>query len=215
MDLLDFFNMMLHVDQTLGLVISQYGTLIYVILFAIIFCETGLIVLPFLPGDSLLFIAGAFCANDAMDIGILMPLLFTAAVLGNTLNYWIGRLVGNKVYHSPNKWINQAALQKTHIFYEKHGGKTIVLARFLPIVRTFAPFVAGVSQMKHTTFQCFNCLGALLWILLFLVGGYFLGNAPFIREHLNSIVLIGVSAAIIPLLLGGAYRLIQKRLFMR
>ena len=210
MDLMQFFDMILHVDKTLGLFIDQYGTLIYVILFAIVFCETGLIVLPFLPGDSLLFIAGTFCATGAMDPWLLCALLILAAVSGNTVNYWVGSAIGHKVYERDYAWLDKAALQKTHSFYEKHGGKTIVLARFIPIVRTFAPFVAGVSEMTHKNFQLFNILGAVLWLVLLVMAGYFLGAIPLLRDHLNTIVLIGVGAAIVPLLIGGAWKLIRN-----
>ena len=210
MDLMQFFDMILHVDKTLGLFIDQYGTAIYVILFAIIFCETGLIILPFLPGDSLLFIAGTFCATGAMDVWLLCVLLILAAVLGNTVNYWVGSAIGHKVYEKDYAWLDKAALQKTHSFYEKHGGKTMILARFLPIVRTFAPFVAGVSEMTHKKFQLFNVIGALLWVVLLVSAGYFLGAIPLLRDHLNTIVLVGVGAAIVPLLLGGAWKLIRN-----
>ena len=210
MDLMQFFDMILHVDKTLGLFIDQYGTAIYVILFAIVFCETGLIVLPFLPGDSLLFIAGTFCATGAMDVWLLCVLLILAAVLGNTVNYWVGSAIGHKVYEKDYAWLDKAALQKTHSFYEKHGGKTMILARFLPIVRTFAPFVAGVSEMTHKKFQLFNVIGALLWVVLLVSAGYFLGAIPLLRDHLNTIVLVGVGAAIVPLLLGGAWKLIRN-----
>ena len=141
MDLMQFFDMLVHIDKTLGVWIAQYGTMVYVVLAAIIFCETGLVVMPFLPGDSLLFIAGAFCATGAMDLWLLIPLLGVSGILGNTLNYHIGRAIGHKVFVRDYRWIDRQALQKTHIFFEKHGGKTIVLARFVPIVRTFAPFV--------------------------------------------------------------------------
>jgi len=210
MDFMQFFDMILHVDKTLGIFIDQYGTLIYIILFAIVFCETGLVVLPFLPGDSLLFIAGTFCATGAMDPWLLSALLITAAILGNTVNYWIGSAIGHKVYEHNYAWLDQEALKKTHAFYEKHGGKTIVLARFVPIVRTFAPFVAGVSEMTHKKFQLFNIVGAVVWVVLLIAAGYFLGNIPILRDHLNTIVLIGVSAAIVPLILSGAWKLFKK-----
>jgi len=210
MDFMQLLDMILHVDKTLGLFIDQYGTLIYVILFAIIFCETGLVVMPFLPGDSLLFIAGTFCATGAMNPWILCALLIGAAVLGNTVNYWIGSLIGHKVYEHDYAWLDQNALRKTHAFYEKHGGKTIVLARFVPIVRTFAPFVAGVSEMTHNKFQLYNILGAAVWVILLIAGGYFLGNIPVLRDHLNTIVLIGVASAVVPLILGGAWKLIKN-----
>jgi membrane-associated protein len=211
MDFMQFLEMILHVDKTLGILIEQYGTLVYIVLFAIVFCETGLVVFPFLPGDTLLFIGGAFCATGAMNIWLLMALLIVAATSGNTVNYWIGSAIGHKVFTHDYKWLDKAALQKTHTFYEKHGGKTIVLSRFVPIVRTFAPFVAGVSEMTHFNFQIFNIAGALLWVVGLVSGGYFFGNIPIIREHLNTIVLLGVGAAVIPLALGGLWNFYRKR----
>lgn len=210
MDFMQFFDMVLHVDKSLGIFIDQYGTLIYVILFAIVFCETGLVVLPFLPGDSLLFIAGTFCATGAIDPWILSSLLIAAAILGNTVNYWIGSTIGHKVYEHNYAWLDQEALKKTHAFYEKYGGITIVLARFIPIVRTFAPFVAGISEMTHKKFQLFNIVGAVVWVVLLIAAGYFLGNIPLLRDHLNTIVLIGVGAAVMPLIVGGAWKLVRN-----
>ena len=202
--------MILHVDKMLGLVVAQYGALIYVILFAIIFCETGLIVVPFLPGDSLLFIAGTLCATGAMDLWLVCSVLVVAAVLGNTVNYWGGRMIGHRVYEHDYAWLDKEALKKTHRFYDNHGGKTIILARFVPIVRTFAPFVAGVSSMPHRSFQRYNIAGALGWVVMLVLSGYFLGNIPLLRDHLNTIVLIGVAAATVPLLLGGAWKMVAK-----
>jgi membrane-associated protein len=210
MDFVQFFDMMLHVDKYLGIVIEQYGTLVYAVLFAIIFCETGLVVLPFLPGDTLLFIGGAFCAGGAMNIWLLMALIIVAAISGNTINYWIGSALGHKVFTRDYKWLDKAALEKTHAFYEKHGGKTIILSRFIPIVRTFAPFVAGVSDMTFKNFQLYNVSGALLWVIGLVAGGYFFGNIPVIRDHLNTIVLLGVGAAVIPLALGGLWKFYRK-----
>lgn len=210
MDFMQFLDLILHVDKSLGIAIAQYGTLVYVLLFAIVFCETGLVVAPFLPGDTLLFIGGAFCASGAMNIGLLIALLILAAVSGNTVNYWIGNAIGHKVFTHNYRWLDQAALQKTHAFYEKHGGKTIVLSRFIPIVRTFAPFVAGVTEMTHAKFQLFNISGAFLWVVTLVAGGYFFGNIPIIKENLNTIVLLGVGAAVIPLLLGWLWRFFRK-----
>jgi membrane-associated protein len=210
MDFLQFLDMILHVDKYLGTFIAQYGTMIYAVLFAIVFCETGLVVLPFLPGDTLLFIAGAFCASGAMNIWVLIVLLLVAAIGGNTVNYWIGRAIGQKVFTHDYRWLDKAALQKTHAFYENHGGKTIILARFIPIVRTFAPFVAGVSEMTFAKFQFFNIVGALLWVVGLVTSGYFFGNIPVIRDHLSTIVLVGVGAAVIPLALGGLWKLYRK-----
>ena len=210
MDFMQFFDMILHVDKALCHFVDQYCTLIYVILFAIIFCETGLIVLPFLPGDSLLFIAGTFCASGVMDPWLLCTLLVVAAVLGNTVNYWVGNAIGHKVFERDYAWLDKNALEKTHAFYEKHGGKTIILARFLPIIRTFAPFIAGVSDMTHKNFQIFNIIGASVWVILLVMSGYFLGNIPFVKDHLNTIVLVGVGAVVLPVLLGGFWKLFKN-----
>jgi membrane-associated protein len=158
----------------------------------------------------LLFIAGTFCASGALDPWLLCTLLVAAAITGNTVNYWIGNVIGHRVYQHNYAWLNQEALKKTHIFYEKHGGKTIFLARFIPILRTFAPFVAGVSSMTHNKFQLFNIIGAAVWVILLTAAGYFLGNMPILRDHLNTIVLIGVSAAIVPLMLTGSWKLLKR-----
>ena len=207
MDFMQFFDMILHVDKTLEVIIQQYGTLVYAVLFAIIFCETGLVVLFFFPGDTLLFIAGALCAVGEMNLLLLNVLLITAAVTGNTLNYWIGEAIGQKVFTHDYRWLNKEALRRTHEFFEKHGGKTIVLARFVPVVRTFAPFVAGVSDMTHTRFQLYNITGAVLWVLLLTTAGYFFGNIPLVRDHLTEIVMVGVGVAVVPMVLGGAWKL--------
>lgn len=214
MEFAQLFDMILHVDKYLGVFIAHYGSLIYLVLFVIIFSETGLVIFPFLPGDTLLFIAGAFCATGSMHIGLLLFLLVIAAALGNTVNYWIGSAIGDKVYTHDYRWLDRAALQRTHAFYENHGGKFLVLARFLPIVRTFAPFVAGVSKMTFAKFQLFNCTGALLWICGLVVAGYWFGNIPVIRDHLSVIVLVGVGAAAVPVLLGAAWK-VGKRLSAR
>ena len=210
MDYLQLLDVLLHVDKSLGVLIEQYGTMIYMVLFLIIFCETGLVVLPFLPGDSLLFIAGTFCATGAMNIWLLMVLLIVAAIGGNTLNYWIGSAIGHKVFTHRYRWLNPEALSKTHTFYEKHGGKTIILARFTPIVRTFAPFIAGVSGMTLVKFQFFNILGAVLWVGSLLACGYLFGNMPWVREHLNTLVLIGIGAAILPIVLGALWQFTRR-----
>jgi membrane-associated protein len=207
MDFMQFFDMLLHVDKSLEVVIQQYGTLVYVVLFAIIFCETGLVVLFFFPGDSLLFIAGAFCASGDMNLLLINVLLVTAAVTGNTLNYKIGGAIGHRVYTHDYRWLNKDALRRTHDFFEKHGGKTIVLARFVPVVRTFAPLVAGVSEMPHARFQLYNISGALLWVVSLTTAGYFFGNIPVVRDHLSEIVMVAVGVVMIPILLGGAWRL--------
>lgn len=212
MDLMQFFDMILHVDKTLGTLLAEYGTYVYAVLFAIVFCETGLVVLFFFPGDTLLFIAGAFCATGQMNLALLIFLLITAAVTGNTLNYWIGEAIGQRVFTHDYRWINKDALRRTHEFFEKHGGKTIILARFVPVVRTFAPFVAGVSDMTHARFQMFNFTGAAAWVLTLVTGGYFFGNIPVVRDHLTAIVLVGVGAAVVPLALGGLYKVGRRML---
>lgn len=209
--LLHFVNLVLHIDAFLGDFIRDYGAWMYLVLFLIVFCETGLVVFPFLPGDSLLFIGGAFAATGHLHIAALIALLLVAAIGGNTLNYLIGRWVGPKVFstHIPllERFLDRAALQKTHTFYDKHGGKTIVLARFIPVVRTFAPFVAGASSMGFGRFQLFNVLGALVWVLLLVLVGFFFGNIPFIRQYLNVIVLTGIGAAIVPVALGALWKI--------
>lgn len=210
MDFMQFLDMILHVDKYLGSVIADYGTMVYAVLFAIVFAETGLVVFPFLPGDTLLFIGGAFCASGQMNIWLLMGLLITAAVTGNTVNYWIGNAIGQKVFTHDYKWIDKAALRRTHAFYENHGGKTIILSRFIPIVRTFAPFIAGVSDMTFAKFQFYNVTGAVLWVVSLVGGGYFFGNIPIIRDHLNTIVILGVAAAVVPLALGGLWKFYHK-----
>ena len=213
--LLHLVTLILHIDKFLGDFVHQYGAWVYAVLFLIVFCETGLVVLPFLPGDSLLFIGGAFCATGEMNLASLIVLLLVASITGNTVNYLIGRAIGPKVFntHIPflERFLDRAALQKTHDFYERHGGKTIVLARFIPVVRTFAPFVGGVSDMPMGRFQLFNVAGAALWVLLLVLAGYFFGNIPFIRQYLNLIVLVGVGAAIVPVALAALYKLMKKK----
>jgi membrane-associated protein len=210
MAITDFLSMLLHVDKMLDQMLPVYGSLVYAILFAIVFAETGLVIFPFLPGDSLLFIGGAFCATGAMDSVLLSSLLIVAAVSGNTVNYMIGRAIGNKAFTHNYRWLDRTALQKTHTFFEMHGGKTIVLARWLPVVRTFAPFVAGVSQMGWMQFQLFNVSGAVLWVVGLITAGYYFGGIPIIRDHLNTIVLIGFAAAAGPVALAAIWRFVKK-----
>jgi membrane-associated protein len=210
MDFLHLLGLIVHVDSALGDLIQRYGTLVYAVLFAIIFCETGLVVLFFFPGDTLLFIAGAFCATGQMNLALLILLLVTAAAGGNTLNYWIGEAIGHRVFTHNYRWINKDALRRTHDFFERHGGKTIVLARFVPVVRTFAPLVAGVSDMTHTRFQMYNLTGAVLWVTALTTAGYFFGNIPLVREHLTAIVLFGVGVAVVPMALGGMWKLVRR-----
>jgi membrane-associated protein len=212
MEFVQLMEMLVHVDKALDTLIAQYGTLVYAILFAIIFCETGLVVLFFFPGDTLLFIAGAFCATGHMHLGLLIFLLICAAVIGNTTNYWIGETIGNRMFTHNYRWINRAALQRTHNFFERHGGKTIILARFVPVVRTFAPFVAGVSDMTFARFQLYNITGAVLWVVSLCTAGYFFGNIPLVRDNLTTIVLIGVGVAVVPVALGGVWKMSRRML---
>ena len=200
-------DLILHLDRHLSELVAEYEFWVYAILFLIVFAETGLVVLPFLPGDSLLFIAGAFCATGAMNEWALVGLLLVAAISGNTVNYWVGSWIGPKVFDHQWRFLDQAALRRTHDFYERHGGKTLVMARFIPIVRTFAPFVAGVSQMTFARFQLFNMLGALIWVFGLVFMGYYFGNLPFIKQYLNVIVLAGIGAAVVPLVVGGLWKL--------
>ncbi|WEF32779.1 VTT domain-containing protein [Pseudoduganella chitinolytica] len=212
MDFVQLLDMLVHVDKTLGFLIAQYGVYVYAVLFFIIFAETGLVVLFFFPGDTLLFIAGAFCATGQMHLGLLIFLLITAAILGNTTNYLIGEAVGQRMFTHDYRWINKDALRRTHEFFERHGGKTIILARFVPVVRTFAPFVAGVSDMTFARFQLYNVAGALAWVISLCVAGYLFGNIPIIRDNLTAIVLFGVAVAIVPVALGGLWKFSRKML---
>ena len=205
----DLLNMILHIDQTLGVWVAQYGAWVYLVLFLIVFAETGLIVMAFLPGDSLLFIAGAFGATGSMNAGLLIVLLLAASILGNTVNFFIGRAVGKRVYTANWRFLDRAALMRTHAFYERHGGKALVLARFIPVIRAFAPFVAGVAEMPVGRFQLFSVAGALLWVAGLVLAGYFFGNIPFIKAHLNAIVLVGLAAAAVPVGLGVLVKLVR------
>jgi len=204
--LIALFQFVMHIGDHL----AEYGTLAYVILSAVIFSETAFVIFPFLPGDTLIFAAGAFCASGQLNIAILNVAIVASAIIGNTINFWIGKYLVDRIDIKKAKWIDQAALEKTHLFFEKHGGKTIILARFVPLVRSFAPFVAGVSHMDHHKFQIYNVVGAILWSGLLSVCGYFFGNLPIIRDNLNIIVLIGASAAIIPTLIAGVLQLLQS-----
>lgn len=202
--LAQFIDIMLHLDKHLAVLVQQYGLWIYGILFFIIFAETGFVVTPFLPGDSLLFVAGTLAAlgEGGMDIFVLMGVLLVAAVLGNMLNYQIGRFLGPKVFHWENsRFFNRDALVKTHAFYEKHGGKTLVISRFLPLFRTFAPFVAGIGSMPYAKFSFFNLIGALSWIVSLCLAGYWLGNIPWVKTNLSVIVVAMITIPLIPAVL--------------
>ncbi|OGT04742.1 MAG: hypothetical protein A2Y51_06760 [Gallionellales bacterium RIFCSPLOWO2_02_60_31] len=190
MDLLAaFIDIVLHLDTHLLALTREYGVWVYAILFLIIYCETGLVVTPFLPGDSLLFVAGALCGLGALRLEWLAPLLMLAAFSGDNTNYWIGRLIGLRLLKRTNGLIKREHIDKTHAFYEKHGGKTILFARFLPIVRTFAPFVAGIGLMRYRLFMLFSALGSLVWIGSLTVAGYFFGNIPVIKNNLTLMIL--------------------------
>lgn len=201
--LLSFIDILLHLDRHLIGLVDSYGVWIYLILFIVIFAETGFVVTPFLPGDSLLFVAGAVAALGGMDIGWLILLLLIAAVLGNSVNFAIGRYLGPKVFHWENsRFFNRDALIKTHAFYEKHGGKTLVLSRFLPIFRTFAPFVAGIGTMNVVRFTLFNVIGALAWIVSLTLAGYWFGNMPWIKQNLSLVILAIIVISLVPIVIG-------------
>ncbi len=200
-------DLFVHLDDHLSAIMQQYGTWTYAILFAIIFCETGLVVTPFLPGDSLLFATGALAAGGPLNIGLLFVLLVVAAIAGDTVNYWIGSFIGPKAFQSRSRFLKREYLERTHAFYEKHGGKTIILARFIPIIRTFAPFVAGIGKMTYSHFLSYNVVGGIVWIALFLFAGYFFGNLPAVK-HNFSLVILGI---IIVSVLPGVYEFLKHR----
>jgi membrane-associated protein len=204
----DLFEAM---DKFLIGIVERNVIMFYVVLFAIFFAETGLVFMTFLPGDSLLFVAGAVSAlpqaqAQGLNVYLLMLIITLGAILGNTLNYAIGSWLGHKVYDGSIRWIDKAALDKTHGFYEKHGGKTVMISRFVPIVRSFAPLVAGASGMDYKKFQLYNVLGAVIWVVSLVYGGYLFGNVPVIRDNLGIILIIGIGAVLGPLLLATAYR---------
>jgi membrane-associated protein len=194
-----FVDLFLHLDTHLSQVISQYGTWTYLILFLIVFCETGLVVTPFLPGDSLLFAAGTFAALGDLDVRAMILLLVVAAILGDTVNYWVGAAIGPRAFQGNPRFLKQEHLDRTHAFYEKHGGKTIILARFVPIIRTFAPFVAGVGAMSYGRFLTYNVVGAVLWVALLVLAGFFFGNIPVVRENFTIVILAIVAISVMPM----------------
>lgn len=201
--LTSFIDIILHLDVHLAAVLADYGPWIYAILFLIIFCETGLVVFPFLPGDSLLFVAGALAAGGGMDIGTLCGVLLAAAVLGDNTNYWIGHTIGPRVFRWENsRFFNKAAFDKTHEFFERHGGKTIIIARFLPLVRTFAPFVAGVARMTYPRFLALDFLGGCIWIFSLCLAGYWFGNLPIVRNNLSAVILGIIAISLLPIAIG-------------
>ncbi|WP_079432903.1 DedA family protein [Zoogloea sp. LCSB751] len=198
-----FIDIVLHLDVHLADLATNYGTWIYAILFLIIFCETGLVIFPFLPGDSLLFVAGALAATGGMDIGVLCGVLLAAAVLGDNTNYWIGHTIGPKVFRWENsRLFNRQAFDKTHAYFESHGGKTIIIARFLPLLRTFAPFVAGVARMTYPRFVALDFLGGAIWIFSLSLLGYGFGNLPAVKNNLSAVILGIIAISLLPVFIG-------------
>lgn len=202
MEIIEYLiDLFLHLDKHLSVIIQQYGTWTYLLLLAVIFMETGLVVTPFLPGDSLLFAAGTFASpalGSPLNIWLLWFLLCAAAILGDTVNYWVGHLVGPRAFSGEVRFLKKEYLDRTHAFYERHGGKTIVLARFVPIIRTFAPFVAGVGAMSYGKFISYNVFGGVLWVTLFTWGGYFFGNLPFVQKNFSLVVIAIVLISVMP-----------------
>ncbi len=198
MDVVTFLiDLFLHLDEYLDTIITQYGAWTYGILFVVIFVETGLVIMPFLPGDSLLFAAGTFAALGSLNLWYLLGLLMVAAILGDTVNYSIGHYLGERAYNI--KWIKKEYLDKTHAFFEKHGGIAIFLARFVPIVRTFAPFVAGIGKMSYGYFITYNFVGGIIWVALFTFAGYFFGNIPFVRHNFEYVIIVIILISVLPM----------------
>lgn len=199
--ILKFVDFLLHVDVYLENIISHYGSWTYGLLFFVIFMETGFVVTPFLPGDSLIFAAATFAARDALNPWFLFALLSGAAVAGDTVNYWIGHAIGARAYSGEIKWIKKEYMERTHAFFEKHGGKTIFLARFVPIVRTFAPFVAGVGEMSYGYFLSWNVIGGVTWVAVFTLAGYFFGNIPFVQKNFELVIVAIIAISVVPMLI--------------
>jgi membrane-associated protein len=206
-------DLFLHLDKHLGEIIQQYGTWTYAILTLVIFCETGLVVTPFLPGDSLLFAAGALAAlpGTPLRVEVLFLLLAAAAIVGDTVNYWIGHKVGPRAFEGKVKFLNPKHLERTHEFYERYGGKTIIMARFVPIVRTFAPFVAGIGSMTYGRFILYNVVGGVLWVAICLFAGFFFGNLPFVKQNFSIVILAIVFISLLPGLFEFARHKLAKR----
>jgi membrane-associated protein len=200
--LLALWDLIVRLDVHLASFVAEHGVWVYALLFAIVFCETGLVVTPFLPGDSLLFVAGALAAAGGMDVGTLIVTLIAAALCGDNVNYWVGRWLGPRVFNrQASRWLNPAHLRRTHDFYERHGGKTIILARFVPIVRTYAPFVAGLGSMPYPRYLAFCVAGALIWVGSLSLAGYFFGNLPVVRNNLAAAIVLIVLVSVSPMAL--------------
>jgi len=194
-----FWDLVVHLDAHLASFVAEHGAWVYGLLFVIVFCETGLVVTPFLPGDSLLFVAGAIAAAGDMSIAAVIATLIAAALCGDNCNYWIGRSIGPRVFHfERSRWLNPAHLARAHAFYERHGGKTIILARFVPIVRTYVPFVAGVGTMPYLRYLAFCVLGAFIWVVSLCLAGYWFGNQPIVKDNLTVVILIIVAISVSP-----------------
>ena len=192
-------DIVLHLDLYLNWLVENYGTLTYSILFLIVFCETGLVVMPFLPGDSLLFAAGALAATGGLKVFYVFLLLAAASIIGDSVNYWVGYFIGPKVFsREQSRLLNRQYLDRTHQFYEKHGGKTVIIARFMPIIRTFAPFVAGIGRMTYLKFLTFSVTGSILWVGAFLYAGFFFGNIPFVKKNFTLVVLAIIFVSLLP-----------------
>lgn len=212
MDLIKFLiDFILHIDRHLIELVQAYGNWVYGILFLVVFCETGLVVMPLLPGDSLLFVAGALAAQGALQVHALAALLILAAILGDSLNYAIGKRFGHIIAGPNSRWVKQEHIQRTHVFFEKHGGKTIIVARFMPIVRTFAPFVAGIGEMSYYKFITFNVIGAVLWVTCFIYAGYWFGNLDIVRNNLKLIMLAIIVLSVSPVLFEALKHRCQRR----
>lgn len=206
---LKLIDIVLHVDRYLDIIIQTFGVWSYIILFVVVFCETGLVVTPFLPGDSLLFAAGALAAIGSFDITILMVVFPAAAIIGDNVNYWIGRTIGPKIFHRENvRFLNRKHLDRTHEFYEKHGGLAVIFGRFAPIIRTFMPFVAGIGKMNYAKFLAFDIFSGILWPAIFLLSGYYFGNLPFVKKYFSLVVVIIIIISVIPII----YQIVRMRL---
>jgi membrane-associated protein len=209
--MLYLIDLILHLDKYLGEIIQNYGTWTYLLMFLVIFMETGFVITPFLPGDSLIFAAGAFAGLGYLHIGVLFLVLGAAAIAGDTANYWIGHYIGPRAFSGNIRFLKKEYLDRTHAFYEKHGGKTIIIARFIPIIRTFAPFVAGIGAMTYPRFIAYNVVGGLAWVALFSFGGYFFGNLPVVQQNFFFVILVIIFISILPAII----ELIRSRMQRR